>query len=162
MDKGINNMWHTRGILFSQKKEENPDVCYNLNKPSSRFMLSEISQLQEHRYCMILRLGAPFDSLVAQLPASVGEPGSISGSGRFPGEGTGFPTPVFLPGEFHGQRSLVGYSLWCRKESDTAEGLTLSEESSSWRQEVEGCLPRAGVKGRWGTVVYCTDFHLGR
>ena len=22
------------------------------------------------------------------------------------------PTPVFLPGEFHGQRSLVGYSPW--------------------------------------------------
>ena len=25
------------------------------------------------------------------------------------------PTPVFLPGEFHGQRSLVGYSPWARK-----------------------------------------------
>ena len=34
------------------------------------------------------------------------------------------PTPVFLPGEFHGQRSLVGYSLWGRKESDTTEWLT--------------------------------------
>ena len=29
--------------------------------------------------------------------------------------------PVFLPGEFHGQRSLVGYSSWGRKESDTTE-----------------------------------------
>ena len=28
------------------------------------------------------------------------------------------PTPVFLPGEFHGQRSLAGYSPWGRKESD--------------------------------------------
>ena len=35
---------------------------------------------------------------------------SISGSGRSPGEGNGHPTPVFLPGEFHGQRSLEGYS----------------------------------------------------
>jgi len=25
------------------------------------------------------------------------------------------PTPVFLPGESHGQRSLVGYSLWDHK-----------------------------------------------
>ena len=33
------------------------------------------------------------------------------------------PTPVFLPGESHGQRSLVGYSLWVRKESDTTEQL---------------------------------------
>ena len=31
------------------------------------------------------------------------------------------PTPVFLPGEFHGQRSLVGYSLWGRKELDKTE-----------------------------------------
>ena len=28
------------------------------------------------------------------------------------------PTPVFLPGEFHGQRSLVGYSPWGHKELD--------------------------------------------
>ena len=36
------------------------------------------------------------------------------------------PTPVFLPGKFHGQRSLVGYSPWGRKESHTTEQLTLS------------------------------------
>jgi len=30
-------------------------------------------------------------------------------------------TPVFLPGEFHGQRSLVSYSPGGRKGSDTAE-----------------------------------------
>ena len=35
-------------------------------------------------------------------------------------------TPVFLPGEFHGQRSLAGYSLRGHKESDKTEGLTLS------------------------------------
>ena len=31
------------------------------------------------------------------------------------------PYPVFLPGEFHGQRSLMGYSLWGRKESAITE-----------------------------------------
>ena len=31
------------------------------------------------------------------------------------------PTPVFLPGEFHGQRSLVGFSPWGHKESDMTE-----------------------------------------
>ena len=36
------------------------------------------------------------------------------------------PTPGFLPGEFHGQRSLVGYHPWGRRESDTVERLTLS------------------------------------
>ena len=32
-------------------------------------------------------------------------------------------TPVLLPGKSHGQRSLVGYSPWGRKESDTTERL---------------------------------------
>ena len=31
------------------------------------------------------------------------------------------PTPVFLPGESHGQRTLVGYSPWCHAELDTTE-----------------------------------------
>ena len=31
------------------------------------------------------------------------------------------PTPVFLPGGSHGQRGLVGYRPWGRRESDTAE-----------------------------------------
>ena len=35
------------------------------------------------------------------------------------------PTPVFLPGEFHGQRNLEGYSPWGYKELDTTEWLTL-------------------------------------
>ena len=34
------------------------------------------------------------------------------------------PTPVFLPGKFHGQRSLVGYNPWGHKESDITEWLT--------------------------------------
>ena len=33
------------------------------------------------------------------------------------------PTPVFLPGEFYGQRSLVSYSSWGHKELDTTEEL---------------------------------------
>ena len=33
-------------------------------------------------------------------------------------------TPVFLPGEFHGQRSLVGYNPWGYKESNMTERLT--------------------------------------
>ena len=37
--------------------------------------------------------------------------GSIPGSGRFSREGNDNPTPVFLPGESDGQRSLVGYTV---------------------------------------------------
>ena len=46
---------------------------------------------------------------------NVGDPGSIPGSRRSPGEKMQ-PTPVLLPGKFHGWRSLVGYSPWSCKE----------------------------------------------
>ena len=51
-------------------------------------------------------------SVVENLPTSAGDKGSIPGSGRSPGEGNGKPTPVFLPGKSHGQRSQVGYRPW--------------------------------------------------
>ena len=41
--------------------------------------------------------------------------------GKIPWRRKWQPTPVFLPGESHGGRSLVGYSPWGRKESDTTE-----------------------------------------
>ena len=37
------------------------------------------------------------------------------------------PTPVFLPRQFHGQSSLVGYSLWGCKESNTVEHSTVQK-----------------------------------
>ena len=46
------------------------------------------------------------------------------------------PTPVLLPGKFHGWRSLVGYSPIGHKESDTTEQLHfLSFYSSFWRSK---------------------------
>ena len=54
---------------------------------------------------------------------NAGDLGSIPGSGRSPGEGNGSPFPVFLPGESHGQRSLVGYSPQGCKESDMTQQL---------------------------------------
>ena len=65
---------------------------------------------------------------VMNLPANEGDirdVRSIPGSGS-PLEEKWQPTPAFLPREFHGQRSLAGYSPWGRKESDMAEQLTLS------------------------------------
>ena len=48
------------------------------------------------------------------------------GLGRFPWRRELQPTPVFLPGEFHGQKSLEGCSPWSCKESDMTERLTFS------------------------------------
>ena len=52
--------------------------------------------------------GFPGGSVVKNLPANVEDAGLISGSGRSPRKWQ--PTPVFLPGNSHGQRSLAGYS----------------------------------------------------
>ena len=49
--------------------------------------------------------------------------GSIAGSGRSPGEGNS-NLFQFLPGEFHGWRSLVVYSPWGHNELDTTERLS--------------------------------------
>ena len=46
---------------------------------------------------------------------------SIPVLGRAPGEGHSNPLQLFLPGELHGQRRLVGYSSQDHKESDTTE-----------------------------------------
>ena len=43
---------------------------------------------------------------------------SSPGLGRSPGDQ---PTPVFLSGEFHGQRNLASCSPWSRKESDMTD-----------------------------------------
>ena len=58
--------------------------------------------------------------MVKNTPAKAGDTGdvgSIPGSGRSPKQQ---PTPVFLPGKYHEQRSLVDYSPRGHKESDTA------------------------------------------
>ena len=51
---------------------------------------------------------------------NVGEPGFDLWAGKIPWKRAWQPTPVFLPGDPHGQRSLAGYSLWVRK-LDTTE-----------------------------------------
>ena len=63
--------------------------------------------------------GFPGGSMVKNPSTNAGDMGLIPGLGRSPGEGSG--TPVFLPGKSHGQRNLVSYSPWGRKELDTTE-----------------------------------------
>ena len=60
-------------------------------------------------------LGLPRWLSGKESPANAGDEGSVRGLGRFPWRGKWQPTPVFLPGESHGQRSLEGYSPWGHK-----------------------------------------------
>ena len=60
-------------------------------------------------------------SVVKNLPANVGDEGlQVRSLGwEDPPEEGMQPTPVFLPGESHGQRSLEGYSPWGYKDLDS-------------------------------------------
>ena len=57
--------------------------------------------------------------VLKNLPGNARDVSSIPGSGRSLGAGNGKSSPVFLPGKFNGQRSLVGYHPWGCKESNT-------------------------------------------
>ena len=67
------------------------------------------------------------------------------------------PTPVFLPRKSHGQSSLVSYSSWGHKESDTTEQLTntlmdiwMVTDLCHYKQCCVNFLPLAGSSIRWG------------
>ena len=72
---------------------------------------------------------------------NAGDPGSIPGSGKIPWRRIWQSTPVLLPGKSHGQRSVVGYSPWGLKESDTTEQLhihTYIPDVKTMRKKAKG------------------------
>ena len=74
-------------------------------------------------YIYIFFWGFPGGSDGKASAYNAGDLGSIPGSGRSPGRRKWQPTPVFLPGESREQMSLIGYSPWGSKKSDTTEQL---------------------------------------
>ena len=72
-------------------------------------------------------LGFPGGSVGKKSICSVGDLDLIPGlGGSPPWRSTRQPTPLFLPGDFHGQRSKAGYSPWGYKQLDMTEPLSLS------------------------------------
>ena len=84
-------------------------------------------------------LGGIFgDSAGKESTCNAGDLGSIPGFNprvrKIPWRREWQATPVFLPGKFHGQMSLAGYSPWGHKESDVTENVqthTAKEENKS-------------------------------
>ena len=68
----------------------------------------------------------PGDSDGKEFSCSTEDLGLVPWVGKIPWRRERQPTPVFLPGESHGQRSLTGYNPRGHKELDTAEQLTLT------------------------------------
>ena len=112
------------------------------------------SSVHKEFTCIILS-GIPVDP--AGLPwwlsaCNAGDPGSI------PWRREWLPTPVFLPGEFYGQKSLAGYIPWGRKESDLTDQLNASRSTQQlstrrghsdlgwWSLHLGVCRPKASPR----------------
>ena len=106
---------YTEGVMMAYSEiPKNPQKDFSENSDS----------LHSPQKVASRNLGFPGDSSGKELLADAGDlrdMDSIPGSGRFPWEGNGKPTPVILPGESHVQRSLGGYGPWDCTESDTTE-----------------------------------------
>ena len=70
------------------------------------------------------------------------------------------PTPVFLPGESHGRRSLVGCSPWGRTESDTTEATWRQHIHCWWDYQWLSASTKAWY-GDWNQIISIW-FHLSR
>ena len=73
--------------------------------------------------CIMIHGASPVAQMVKNLPA-IQEIQFNSWVRKIPWRREWLPTPVCLPGEFNGQRSLANYSPWGHKELDTTEQLT--------------------------------------
>ena len=113
----------TSGILSHFKtRQSTAQVLWAWVSPAKSWAQSRSSNSMLWLHC------TPRASLVAQMVKNLSamqETQVQSLDGEDPQEKRMATTPVFLPGEFHGQRSLAGYSPWGRKELETTEWLTL-------------------------------------
>ena len=67
-------------------------------------------------------------------PPAMQDPSFDPWVGKIPWRREWQPTPVFLSGEFHGQRSLAGHSPWGCKELDMTEPLTHTHTVSHFEE----------------------------
>ena len=91
------------------------------SKGESRVCLNRAFQIGSQRVLVWFKKGGV---VVKNLPAKAGNTKRhrlYLWVGKMPWSRKQHPIPVFLPGKFHGQRSLVSYSPWGHKESDMTD-----------------------------------------
>ena len=107
-------------------------------------------KMQESRHLEIISLISRGGPVGKEFACNVGDLGSIPWVGKISWRREWLPTPVFWPGEFHGQRSLVGYSLWGLKDwtwlSDFA---FLSFGVLCFTRSPSGYSPAGSCSGWW-------------
>ena len=112
----LNQVAHVNSleIIFPKRFSTHINICTNI-------------KVQRHTRCLYFNdvyyklWGFPGGSVGKKSACSAGDPGSIPGSGRSPGEGNGNPLQDSCLEKPHGQRSLVGYSPGGHKELDMTQ-----------------------------------------
>ena len=90
---------------------------------------------------------------------NAGDPGSVPRLGRSPGGGSGTPVQYSCLENPHGQRSLVGYSPWGRKESDTTERLHFHFYDCIIHEKIPRVSPGRGcAAGQYKSDLHPTPF----
>ena len=132
--KRVHDLW---GWTWERRQEKRPDwgVCIEIKEKQGFLVAQSVKNLPAMRETRL-------DPWV----------------GKIPWRTEWLPTPIFLLGEFHGRRSLAGYSPWGRKGSDTTERLTLSllfkgREKENYYVAVGAGRERSGV-GRLKDKLY--------
>ena len=127
--------WKSKSIhfeisLYLQKSE--PEKSYDPSKYHINKVLFTIYKIiAQNNFFVILNVlllmyhcwGFPSGSEGKASACNEGGPGFHPWVKKIPWRRKWQPTPVFLPGESHGQRSLASYSPWGHKESNTTEWL---------------------------------------
>ena len=116
-----------------------------------------------HKITRHLILGAfPGGSDGKASAYNAGDLGSTPGLGRSPGEGSGKPTPVSLPGKSHGRRSLLGYSPWGRKvRHDWATSLHFDPWKESYNKPKQHIKKKRHYFATKGPYSQINDFSSG-
>ena len=91
-----------------------PTVCSRQPPQNSCCPLGQMRTVS-YMWPVLMTKGFLCGSDAKESACNAGDPGSIPGSERSPGEGNGNPLQYFLPGAFHRPRSLVGYSSGGRR-----------------------------------------------
>ena len=121
----MNKQEFKRMNLLDREDTANNEQSQSLNPSSSgyesTFILPHCALASYYLYWII---GLPWSFRWNSIHLQCRRPGFDPWIGKISWRREWLPTPMFLPGEFHGQRGLVGYGPWDCKESDTTGWLS--------------------------------------
>ena len=149
---GVGCHFLLQGIFLTQGL--NPHVLYLMHWQTDSLLLEQFGKPYRLINIQFFLKRSFCSSNNKESACNAEDLGSIPGSGRSPGDENGNPLQYSCLEKSHGQRSLVGYSPWGHKESDTTERLF-------WKRDILSewdCLFYIGQIGH--TYLYTYSYEI--